>query len=439
MNEPYVYVSPDNPAITKNNNLCSSCGHCYAVCQEDNGVAGRDRVACIHCGQCSVSCPEQAISFRNDIAKVRAQIADPSKIVVFSTSPSVRVGLDDAFHVPSGKYVEGKMVSALRAIGGDYVLDVTFSADLTIMEEGTELIERILHKTAPLPQFTSCCPAWVKFMEMFHPEKLAHISSAKSPIGMQGPLVKTYFASKHGISPEQIVHVAVTPCTAKKFEIVRPEMNVAGRIHGTPAMRDTDYVITTKELALWLREDGIDYDTLPEDRFDSILGKGSGAGVIFGNTGGVMEAALRAAYMILEKKPAPAEALLEFSPVRGLTGVKEATVTVAGVPVRVAVIYGTKNAERFMESDAFHDYHFIEVMTCPGGCISGAGQPQGDRIPASNALRRGRINSMYAEDRRMTLRNSIDNPEVQAVYKELLQAPESPAAKLMLHTKYYAR
>lgn len=443
MNEAYVYVAPDNPAIVKNNDLCTSCGHCFAVCSEDNGVAGRDRVACINCGQCAAACPEQAITPRNDIAKVRAEINDPQKIVVFSTSPSVRVGLDDAFGQLTGDYVEGKMVSALRAIGGDYVLDVTASADLTIMEEGTELINRVLHGAGPLPQFTSCCPAWVKFVETFHPDLKDHLSSAKSPIGMQGPIIKTYFAAKHGLDPQNIVHVAVTPCTAKKFEITRPELNVAGRSIGRPDLPDTDYVITTKELAKWLIEDGIDYEGLEDSDFDSILGKGTGAGVIFGNTGGVMEAALRAAYTILEGKPAN-NALLDYEPVRGLTGVKCSTVTVAGKELRVAVVYGTHNAEKLMESDQFNTFHFIEVMTCPGGCISGAGQPQGSEetglvIPPSNTLRKKRIASLYREDERMTLRNSVDNPEIQELYKEFLGKPCDDMSKVLLHTHYYAR
>lgn len=443
MNEAYVYVAPDNPAIVKNNDLCTSCGHCYAVCAEDNGVAGTDPVTCIHCGQCAAACPEQAITPRDDTAKVRAAINDPEKVVVFSTSPSVRVGLDDAFGQLTGRCVEGKMVAALRAVGGDYVLDVTASADLTIMEEGTELISRLVNKTGPLPQFTSCCPAWVKFIETYRPDLLDHVSSAKSPIGMQGAMVKTYFAAKHGIDPTQIVHVAVTPCTAKKFEITRPELNDAGKVNGRPDLPDTDYVITTKELAQWLIQDGIDYDSLEDSDFDSILGKGTGAGVIFGNTGGVMEAALRAAYTILEKQPAEGR-LLDYEPVRGLTGVKSSTVTIAGQTLKVAVVYGTRNALELMASDAFDSFTFIEVMTCPGGCISGAGQPQGSQetgliISPSNTLRKKRIASLYSEDERMTLRNSVDNPEIQTLYREFLGQPGSDIAETMLHTLYHAR
>ena len=433
-----VEVCPDNPAIVKDGKLCSECGHCFAVCQEDIGVAGRDIRACINCGQCTAACPEGALSVRNDVESVAAAVRDPSKVVIFSTSPSVRVGLDDAFGYTRGAYEEGKMVSALRALGGDYVLDVTFSADLTIMEEGTELLGRILNGNAPLPQFTSCCPAWVKFVEIFHPDMIGHLSSAKSPIGMQGAVIKTYFAAKHGIDPQSIVNVAVTPCSAKKAEILRPEFNVAGRSVGRPEMCDNDYVITAKELAGWIKAEGIDYERLPDSDFDSIMGKGTGAGVIFGNTGGVMEAALRMAYTAVEKKPAP-DSLLNFEPVRGLEGVKTASVEIGGQTIKTAVIYGTENAEKFMERDDFGAFHFVEVMTCPGGCISGSGQPQGDIIPPPDSLRKSRISNMYAEDGNLPLRNSIDNPEVQQLYREFFSEPGSEFAELMLHTHYYPR
>lgn len=438
MHEPYVYVAPDNPAIVKNNDLCTSCGHCYAVCEEANGVAGREKVACLNCGQCAAACPEQAITPKNDVPLVEAAVNDPEKIVVFSTSPSVRVGLGDAFGRLDGQYVEDKMVAALRALGGDYVLDVTFSADLTIVEEGTELLSRILDQSGPLPQFTSCCPAWVKYAETFHPEILPNISSAKSPIGMQGALVKTYFAFQNQIDPQNIVHVAVTPCTAKKFEISRPELNAAGAAGCCPQMRDVDYVITTKELAWWMKKKGVDYDALQPSPFDSLLGKGTGAGVIFGNTGGVMEAALRAAYTLLEKKPAP-DTLLDFEPVRGLSGIKSAEVTIAGKTIKTAVAFGTANAEKLIESEAFGSFHFIEVMTCPGGCISGAGQPQGHIIPPPDSLRKKRMRSLYREDERLTRRNSLDNPEVQELYREFLKTPGSELARFLLHTRYHAR
>lgn len=441
----YVLVSENNPAIIKDDRLCEECGHCLAVCQEEIGVAGKTMAAagsepertCINCGQCSAACPEQAIGVRSEIDLVREAVRDPKKTVVFSTSPSVRVGLGDAFLDKAGTYAEGKMVSALKALGADYVFDVTFSADLTIIEEGCELLQRILTGNAPLPQFTSCCPAWVKYVETYYPEKISHLSSAKSPIGMQGATIKTYFAAKAGLDPRTIVTVNVTPCTAKKAEIRRPELNDAGKLLGQPSMRDNDYVITTKELAQWMKEDNIDFASLPEGSFDSLLGKGSGAGVIFGNTGGVMEAALRMAYQSLTGN-APPEDLLEFRPVRGLEGVKEASLEVAGMTLRVAVIYGTANAGAFLEQD-FSGYHFVEVMTCPGGCISGAGQPQMHTIPVTDDIRMSRIRSMYAEDQKMELRNSVDNPEIQTVYQEFYKNPLGELSEKLLHTAYYRR
>lgn len=440
-----VSVSDDNPAIIKDMDLCVECGHCLAVCQEQIGVAGKNfdnageetAANCINCGQCSASCPEISIKVKSEIDLVRRAISDPTKKVVFSTSPSVRVGIGDAFSKRAGRYVEGKMVSAIRALGADYVFDVTFSADLTIVEEGCELLSRILTGSGALPQFTSCCPAWVKYVEEYYPERIANLSSAKSPIGMQGATIKTYFAAKAGINPLDIVTVNVTPCTAKKAEIRRPELNDAGKLLGAPQMRDNDYVITTKELALWLEEEDIEFEALPDSDFDSILGKGTGAGVIFGNTGGVMEAALRMVYQSLTGKE-PSENLLEFKPARGLEGIKEASLDIDGKVLKVAVIYGTANAASFLEGD-ISDYHFVEVMTCPGGCISGAGQPQMNRIPVTNDIRGSRIKSIYSEDRKMPLRNSTDNPEIQNVYAEFYEKPLSQLSEKLLHTSYSER
>lgn len=439
-----VSVSDSNPAIIKNKDLCMECGHCLAVCQEEIGVAGKlaanpqNADLCINCGQCTAACPEQALTLRSEIDLVREAIQDPSRVVIFSTSPSVRVGLGDGFLDQAGTFAEGKMVAALKALGGDYVFDVTFAADLTIMEEGTELLSRILTGSAPLPQFTSCCPAWVKFVETYYPQWIPHLSSAKSPIGMQGPTIKTWFAAKQKIDPRSIVSVAVTPCTAKKAEIRRPELNDAGKLLGIPEMRDNDFVITTRELVQWMKEDGIDYHQLQELPFDRMLGKGSGAGIIFGNTGGVMEAALRLAYQALTGE-SPSGALLDFQPVRGIEGLKTASVEVAGKTIEVAVIFGTANAAKLMESGELNRYHFVEVMTCPGGCISGAGQPQMHTIPVTDEIRRKRIESMYAEDQRMTLRNSIDNPEIGTVYKGFYQRPLSELSEKLLHTTYHQR
>ena len=441
-----VCVSDANPAIIKEQDLCVECGHCLAVCQEQTGVAGKtfeEKIGleteknCVNCGQCSAVCPEESIHLRSEIQQVKDAIADPSKHVVFSTSPSVRVGLGDAFLDRPGTFAEGRMVAALRALGADRVFDVTFSADLTIIEEGCELLSRILTGSGPLPQFTSCCPAWVKYVEEYYPEKIPHLSSAKSPIGMQGATIKTYYAAKAGWDPRNIVTVNVTPCTAKKAEIRRPELNDAGKVLGVPQMRDNDYVITTKELASWMEEAGIDFGSLPESEFDSILGKGSGAGLIFGNTGGVMEAALRMAYRSLTGEDAPAE-LFDYKPVRGLTGIKEAVVPVGDTQIKVAVIYGTANAAEFLAGD-ISSYHFVEVMTCPGGCISGAGQPQMHQSPGRDSVRKSRIRSLYTADEQMALRSSQDNPEIQRIYAEFYEKPLGQLSEKLLHTSYFER
>lgn len=438
-----VSVSDKNPAIVKYKDLCTECGHCLAVCSEEMNVAGHvipgreQEKICIHCGQCQVACPEQAIQVRTELDAVKEAIQNQDKIVVFSTSPSVRVGIGDEFLDKPGVYAEGKMISALRQLGGDYVLDVTFAADLTIMEEGSELMKRVLNRGV-LPQFTSCCPAWVKYLETYHPDKIDHLSSAKSPIGMQGAVIKTYFSAKHHLNPENIVSVAVTPCTAKKFEIRRPELCDAGKLLQIADMRDNDYVITTKELVQWMKEENIDFDSLEEGQFDSLLGKGSGAGIIFGNTGGVMEAALRMVYECLTGE-SPKETLLHFEPVRGLNGIKKADITIGELTFHTAVVYGTGNAEKLLSSGHLSDYHFIEVMTCPGGCISGAGQPQHNEIPPTNRIRTERIKNMYAEDAAMELRNSMDNPEIGQIYKEFLKEPLSDLAEKLLHTVYDRR
>ncbi|MDD3797240.1 MAG: [Fe-Fe] hydrogenase large subunit C-terminal domain-containing protein, partial [Lachnospiraceae bacterium] len=317
-----------------------------------------------------------------------------------------------------------------------YVLDTNFSADLTILEEASELIERITKGTKPLPQFTSCCPAWVKYAEMYHPDLLEHISSAKSPIGMQGPTIKTYFAKKRKLDPSKIVNVAVTPCTAKKYEIRREEMNAAGTYLGKEEMRDMDYVITTRELAKWAKEQKIDFTGLSETAFDPLMGEASGAGVIFGNTGGVMEAALRTAYEFITGEAAPS-VLYELQPVRGMEGIKEASLKVGELDVNVAVVYGTANAERLIQRQKSGEkqYHFIEVMTCPGGCIGGGGQPKGT-LEKGDELRKARIAGLYRKDKEMVLRNSHDNEEIKQLYREFYGKPLSELAENMLHTHY---
>ena len=441
-----VPIEEDNPSICRKEELCIKCGMCKTVCTDQIGVHGtytleetNDKAICINCGQCANVCPMASITEVYEYSAVREAVKDPDKIVIVSTSPSVRAALGEEFGMYKGSFVQGKMVALLRALGADYVLDTNFSADLTIMEEASELLERITKKNKPLPQFTSCCPAWVKFVETYYPEMTPNLSSAKSPIGMQGPTIKTYFAQKMGIDPTKIVNVALTPCTAKKFEIRREEMQAAGKKLGIAGMRDMDQVITTRELALWAKEEGIDFAALPDSDYDNLLGEASGAGVIFGNTGGVMEAALRTAYAFLTGENPP-ESMLELQPVRGYEGIREASLTIAGIEVKVAVAYGTANARKLLERIKAGEvqYHFVEVMTCPGGCIGGGGQPK-DLAVDADAIRKSRIHSLYQKDSQMKLRFSHENQEVKKLYTEFYGAPLSELAEQMLHTDYTDR
>lgn len=439
-----VPIEADNPSIVRNESLCIKCGQCSNVCTSPVGVLGTyaleqtgDRAICIHCGQCANVCPVGSITEVYEYPEVKAAVQDKDKIVIVSTSPSVRVALGEEFGLPKGAFVQGKMVALLRALGVDYVLDTNFAADLTIVEEASELLARIKGETdKPLPQFTSCCPAWVKFAETYYPELLPHVSTAKSPIGMQGPTIKTYFAQKMGIDPRKIVNVALTPCTAKKFEIRREKMNAAGQKLGIAELRDMDNVITTRELALWAKEAGIDFTSLEDSDFDKFMGEASGAGVIFGNTGGVMEAALRTAYAYLTGEKPPKE-MLRLEPVRGYDGLREASVDIAGRVINVAVVHGTENVRKLI-AGGIEKYHFIEVMTCPGGCIGGGGQPK-DFAYDADAARKARIEGLYERDAEMELHLSHENKEIQQLYKEFYDAPLSELAEAMLHTTYQDR
>ena len=439
-----VPIEADNPSIVRNESLCVKCGQCRNVCTSPIGVLGTyaleqtgDRAICIHCGQCANVCPVGSITEVYEYQKVKAAVQDKDKIVIVSTSPSVRVALGEEFGLPKGTFVQGKMVALLRALGVDYVLDTNFAADLTIVEEASELLARITGATdKPLPQFTSCCPAWVKFAETYYPELLPNISTAKSPIGMQGPTIKTYFAQKMGIDPRKIVNVALTPCTAKKFEIRREEMNAAGQQLGISELRDMDNVITTRELALWAKEAGVDFAGLEDSEFDKLMGEASGAGVIFGNTGGVMEAALRTAYAYLTGEQPPKE-ILRLEPVRGYAGLREASVEIAGRVIKVAVIHGTENVRKLI-AGGIEKYHFIEVMTCPGGCIGGGGQPK-DFAYDADAARKARIEGLYERDAEMELHLSHENKEIQQLYQEFYDAPLRELAESMLHTTYQDR
>lgn len=441
-----VPIEADNPAIRRIENLCIKCGQCRDICRDYISVLGyydlsktNDTAVCIHCGQCANVCPVSSITETPEMDAVIAAAKDPDKVLIVSTSPSVRVSLGEAFGVQRGSFVEGKMIALLRKLGADYVLDTNFAADMTIVEEASELVERLTTHNKPLPQFTSCCPAWVKFAEIYYPELLPNISSAKSPIGMQGPTIKTYFAKKMGIDPKKIVNVALTPCTAKKFEIRRGEMNASARYLDLPGLRDMDHVITTRELADWAKKADIDFSSLEDSKFDKLMGEASGAGVIFGNTGGVMEAAVRTAYEFVTHEPAPKE-LYTLEPVRGMQEIREAAVEIGTLRLQLAVIYGTSNVRRFlsMAKESGKHYDFIEVMTCPGGCIGGGGQPKAD-VEERRTMVDSRIESLYKRDAQMKLRKSHENPELKQLYEEFYRKPLSPIAEEMLHTSYTDR
>ena len=440
-----VPIELDNVSIVRDEAKCIKCGKCRDVCKLDINVLGRynfdmtgGKAICVNCGQCANVCPVDSISERCEYELVAEAIKDPDKIVIVSTSPSVRVGLGEEFGMADGSFVEGKMVALLRALGVDYVLDTNFAADLTIVEEASELIDRITNNKV-LPQFTSCCPAWIKYVETFYPEMIPNISSAKSPIGMQGPTIKTYFAKKMNLDPRKIVNVALTPCTAKKFEIKRDEMDAAAKYLGIDGMRDMDIVITTRELAKWAKAENIDFNSLKDSQYDSLMSEASGAGVIFGNTGGVMEAACRTAYEFITKESAP-DVLLNLEPVRGYEGIREASLNIGGLDVNVAVCYGLTNASKLIDliKNGEKNYHFVEVMTCPGGCIGGGGQPK-DVSKDADSVRKARIASLYKKDSEMKVRKSHENSEIKKVYEEFYDHPLSELAEKMLHTFYSDR
>lgn len=438
-------VDDSSPSIVRDPNKCILCRRCVDVCNSLQAVGaigpinrGFDTVigpaydeklaeiACAMCGQCINRCPVGALYEKDSIAEVWAALADPKKHVVVQTAPAVRVALGEEFDMPAGSIVTGKMAAALRRLGFDAVFDTNFSADLTIMEEGYELIERI-NKGGVLPQLTSCSPGWIKFIEHFYPDLLPNLSTCKSPQQMLGAVAKTYYAERSGIDPASIVSVSIMPCTAKKFEAKRPEMNSSG-------FQDVDFVLTTREFARMIREAGIDFASLPEEPFDSPLGAGTGAAVIFGATGGVMEAALRTAYEVLTNRELKN---VEFEAVRGMEGIREATVDVDGLPVRVAVAHGLANAQVLMDKVRARqvDYHFIEIMCCPGGCLGGGGQP----IPTSPEIRQRRAMAIYREDRNLPWRKSHENPDVQRLYKDFLGHPLSERSHHLLHTHYTLR
>ncbi|MBU1657268.1 MAG: [FeFe] hydrogenase, group A, partial [Candidatus Omnitrophica bacterium] len=404
-------------------------------------------VICIYCGQCINRCPTGALKAKDPAEDVWAAIDDPTKHVVIQTAPSPRAAIGEEFGLAPGTSVTKKLNTAIKRIGFDKVFDTNFTADLTIMEEGTELLLKLKaalvdkDKSVKLPQFTSCSPGWVKYIEHFYPEKLGHVSTAKSPQQMFGAIVKTWYAEKNNIDPKDIVSVSLMPCSAKKFECERPEMDASG-------FKDVDYALTTREIAGMIKECGIDLPNLPDSDFDDPLGIGSGAALVFGATGGVMEAAIRTAYELVTGEEVPFKNL-NIMPVRGTEGIRHAELPITkavpdwkfleGATLKVMVGHGTANAKKIMDMlcrGELDDYHFIEIMACPGGCLGGGGQP----IPTSPEIREARARAIYAEDEGLPIRKSHENPIVKEIYKEFLtDGPCGHLSHKLLHTSYVKR
>ncbi len=434
-----IAIEEDNPSIMRDNEKCILCGQCIEACRDVIGVYGHfglpltTEVPCVNCGQCAMRCPTGAITEKYNIKEVLEALDDKEKFVVVQTAPATKVSLGEEFGMEPGSIIGGKQVAALRAVGFDAVLDTCFSADLTIMEEAMELFKRLQSGTEKMPQFTSCCPGWVKFCEYFYPEFQENLSTSKSPQQMMGAAIKTYYAAKRGIDPKNIVSVSIMPCTAKKFEAQREEMNSSG-------VRDVDIVLTTRELARLLKLKKIDFTNLPEEEYDSILGESAGAGRIFGATGGVMEAAVRTLYYYVTKQNPP-QALLDWHPVRGLQSVKEASAQIPGFgEARIAVCHGLANARRVLADVKQNGsrWHFVEFMACPGGCIGGGGQPK-SAMPLTDDIRTKRIAALYRSDVQAPKRSSHENEEIQKIYTEFFGEPAGEKAEKYLHTHYKDR
>ena len=435
-----------SPSIVRNPNKCVKCARCVEICAEVQGVNIIEKIGrsgnvevlpaygrylldsgCTACGQCSTVCPVAAIYEREEIDVVWEAINDPAKHVVVQTAPAVRVSIGEEFGMEPGSIVTGKLTAALRRLGFDKVFDTDFTADLTIIEEGHELIRRI-KSGGVLPMLTSCSPGWINFIEQYYPELLPHVSTCKSPQQMFGALAKSYYAQRAGINLENIFVVSIMPCTAKKYEAKRPEMSIDGK------HPDVDAVLTTRELGRMLKQAGIDFEKLPEEDYDEPLGLSTGAAVIFGATGGVAEAALRTVYEVVTGKTLNR---IDFHTIRGLEGIKEAEVDLGGLQARVAVAHSLSNARKILEmiKSGSANYQFIEVMCCPGGCIGGGGQP----YHTANELRSRRITATYQADKDLPIRKSHENPAIKKLYEEYLKEPLGEKSHRLLHTHYKNR
>jgi len=444
-------VDASSSAIVRDPEKCILCGKCVRVCAEVQGVTAltfshrgfKTNVVpayempigeslCINCGQCINVCPTGALLEKDSTEEVWRNLQNPDRVVMVQIAPAVRVAIGESFDNEPGRDMTYETVTALKMLGFDVVFDTQFSADLTIMEEGHEFIERLQNK-GKLPMITSCSPGWIKFCEEFHPDFLENISTCKSPQQMMGALIKTYYAEKAGIDPAKIYSVSIMPCTAKKFEAVRPEMCASG-------YRDVDAVLTTRELARMIKQAGIAFNSLPKSEFDSPLGESSGAAPIFGATGGVMEAALRTAYEVVTGKELPS---VDFMQVRGLDGIREAVIPVGGIELKIAVVNGLANVHKLLNEirEGKRQYHFIEIMTCPGGCIGGGGQPylRGDVEPLDKNVYQKRAEGLYQIDANKAIRKSHLNPDIQKIYKDFLEKPLGKKSHKLLHTHYHSR